>query len=167
MKKWKEIKKEGYNLIVNQGGKTVAYSKESNIKIIEKDGYAFKNLSKSGKVEKYEDWRLPVEERAKDLASKMTIKQIAGLMLYSVHQAVSTGQDPFSKMFQGIYDGKKLEESNASIEDLSDQQKDFLENDDLRHVLVTIVDNAKTSAKWNNNLQAYGRVLLRWIPNIK
>lgn len=164
MKKWREIKKEGYNLIINEGGSILGYSSSSDINIIEDDGYAFKNLSKSGKLEKYEDWRLPVEERAKDLASKMSIKQIAGLMLYSAHQSVSSQNDSFSKMFAGTYDGKTLEESKATIGDLTDQQKEFLENDDLRHVLVTTVDNAKTCARWNNNLQAYTENLGLGIP---
>ena len=164
MKKWREIKKEGYNLIINEGGSTLGYSSNSNINIIEEDGYAFKNLSKSGKLEKYEDWRLPVEERAKDLASKMSIKQIAGLMLYSAHQSVCSKEDNFSKMFAGTYNGKTLAESNATIGDLTDQQKDFLENDDLRHILVTTVDNAKTCARWNNNLQAYTEKLGLGIP---
>ena len=132
MKKWKEIKKHGYNLILNEGGQDIAYSPYSGIKIIEEDGYAFKNLSKSGKLEKYEDWRLPVEERAKDLASKMSIEQIAGLMLYSAHQSISTSDDFFSKKFGGTYDGKNLEESGAKITALNDQQKNFLLNDNLR-----------------------------------
>ena len=61
MKKWKEVNKEGYNIIINDGGQNIAYSPASGIKIIEKDGFAFKNISKSGKLENYEDWRLPVE----------------------------------------------------------------------------------------------------------
>lgn len=74
LKKWKVIKKQGYNIILNEGRQNIAYSPDSGIKIIEEDGYAFKNLSKSGQLEKYEDWRLPIEERAKDLASKMSIE---------------------------------------------------------------------------------------------
>ncbi len=31
---------------------------------------------------------LSAEERAKDLASQMSVEQIAGLMLYSAHQSV-------------------------------------------------------------------------------
>lgn len=99
MKKWQEIEKDGFNLIINEGGQNIGYSPDSKINIIEEDGFAFKNLSKSGKLEKYEDWRLPAEERAKDLASKMTVEQIAGLMLYSGHQSISTGNDFFSKAF--------------------------------------------------------------------
>lgn len=164
MKKWKEIKKHGYNLILNEGGQDIAYSPYSGIKIIEEDGYAFKNLSKSGKLEKYEDWRLPVEERAKDLASKMSIEQIAGLMLYSAHQSISTSDDFFSKKFGGTYDGKNLEESGAKITDLNDQQKNFLLNDNLRHVLITVVDDAKTAAIWNNNAQAFVEKIGLGIP---
>lgn len=164
LKKWKEIKKHGYNLILNEGGKDIAYSPCSGIKIIEEDGYAFKNLSKSGKLEKYEDWRLPVEERAKDLASKMSIEQIAGLMLYSAHQSISTSDDFFSKKFGGTYDGKNLEESGAKITDLNDQQKNFLLNDNLRHVLITVVDDAKTAAIWNNNAQAFVEKIGLGIP---
>lgn len=164
MKKWKEIKRHGYNIILNEGGQDIAYSPYSGIKIIEEDGYAFKNLSKSGKLEKYEDWRLPIEERAKDLASKMSIEQIAGLMLYSAHQSISTSDDFFSKKFAGTYDGKKLEESGAKITDLSDQQKNFLLNDNLRHVLITVVDDAKTAAIWNNNAQAFVEKIGLGIP---
>lgn len=164
MSNWKEIKKDGYNIIINDGGQNIAYDPNSGIKIIEKDGFGFKNLSKSGKLERYEDWRLSVDERAKDLASKLSIKEIAGLMLYSAHQAVSSGDDPFSKMFAGTYDGKKLEESDADISDLTDEQKEFLINDNLRHVLLTVVDSGEVSAKWNNNIQALAEKLGFGIP---
>lgn len=164
MKKWQEIKKDGFNLIINEGGQNIGYSPDSKINIIEEDGFAFKNLSKSGKLEKYEDWRLPAEERAKDLASKMTVEQIAGLMLYSGHQSISTGNDFFSKAFSGTYGGKKLEESEAKITDLTDQQKEFLLEDNLRHVLITVVDDAKTAATWNNNAQAFAEGIGLGVP---
>ncbi len=85
----------------------------------------------------------------------MSIEQIAGLMLYSGHQAVSTKDDLFAKMFSGTYDGKPLSETDYDISDLSDEQKKFLKEDNLRHVLLTVVDDARTAAKWNNNIQAY------------
>ncbi len=164
MKTYQEIEKQGYNLIINQGGQNIAYSPNSGVKIIEKDGFAFKNLSKSGKLEKYEDWRLSPEERAKDLASKLTIEQIAGLMLYSRHISVSTSDNHFSKAFAGTYNGKSLEESDAKVTDLTDQQKDFLGKDNLRHVLLTVVDDTKTAVTWNNNIQAYSEKLGFGIP---
>jgi beta-glucosidase len=62
---------------------TLGYSVASGVKIIYKEGLPFKDLNKNGQVDLYEDWRQNVVDRAKDLASKMTIDQIAGLMLYS------------------------------------------------------------------------------------
>src|SRR6266849_3171747 len=53
------------------GGPTLGYDSESGIKIIEADGFFFKDLNKNGKLDPYEDWRLPVDERAKNLASLM------------------------------------------------------------------------------------------------
>ncbi len=79
---------ETVRYVKNPGGPTLGYSEESGVGIIEQDGLFFKDLSRDGKLDKYEDWRLSPEERAKDLASKMTVEQIAGLMLYSRHQSI-------------------------------------------------------------------------------
>ena len=155
MKKYTVVEKENYIYVENQGGVDITYSKESGVSILEVDGFAFKDLNGNGALDPYEDWRLPVEERITDLSSKMSTEEIAGLMLYSQHQAVSTGDSIFARMFAGTYDGKPLDESGKDISDLSDQQKKFLKEDHLRHVLLTVVDNAETAAKWNNNVQAF------------
>src|SRR4051812_7625580 len=47
--------------------------------LIEVDGLQFKDLNGNGKLDKYEDWRLSPEERAKDLVSQMTLDEKAGL----------------------------------------------------------------------------------------
>lgn len=149
--KWSEQAQGTFTLVNNTGGKTLGYAPASGVKIISKDGFAFKDLNKNGQLDKYEDWRLPVDVRAKDLASKMSIDQIAGLMLYSRHQAIPTGSRGF---FTGTYNGKPFEESGANPADLSDQQKEFLIKDNLRHVLITTVASAEVAAAWNNNVQA-------------
>lgn len=79
---------DGYNLIVQKGGATLGYSPSSGITILYRDGYAFKDLNRNGKLDPYEDWRKPAEDRASDLAARMSIEEIAGLMLYSSHEAV-------------------------------------------------------------------------------
>ena len=149
--KWSETPKGSFNRIENTGGQTLGYSPKSGVKILSVDGLAFKDLNKNGKLDRYEDWRLPVAERAKDLASQMTVDQIAGLMLYSRHQAVPA---PAGGYFGGTYNGKPFPESGAKASDLSDQQKAFLTTDNLRHVLMTSVENPTISALWNNNVQA-------------
>ncbi len=137
--------------IVNKNGPTLGYSPKSGVMLIKSGVFTFKDLNRNGKLDKYEDWRLPVDERAKDLASKMSIEQIAGLMLYSRHQAIPGGGRGF---FAGTYNGKTFEESGAKPYDLSDQQKEFLTKDNLRHVLITSVQSPEVAAKWNNNMQA-------------
>lgn len=149
-KKWSETAKGSFQLIENKGGQTLGYSPKSGVKILTVDGFAFKDLNKNGKLDAYEDWRKPVAERAKDLASKMTVDQIAGLMLYSRHQSVPAQAGGY---FAGTYNGKPFPESGAKPYDLSDQQKAFLTTDNLRHVLMTSVENPTVSALWNNNVQ--------------
>ncbi len=142
---------EKIRIINNPGGRSIGYSTTSGVKIHTVDGKAFKDLNKNGKLDKYEDWRLPVDLRAKDLASQMSVEQIAGLMLYSGHQSVPARPRGFGA---GTYGGKPFPESGAKVSDLSDQQIKFLTNDNLRHVLVTTVESPEIAAKWNNNVQA-------------
>ncbi len=160
--KYKETEKEGYKLVENTNGATLGYAPESGIQILTVDRYAFKDLNKNGTLDPYEDWRLTAEERAKDLASKMSVEQIAGLMLYSAHQSLPGGGNRF---FGAVtYNGKPFEESGAKASDLSDAQKIFLKDDNLRHVLITSVQTPGVAAQWNNNAQAFVEGIGMGIP---
>lgn len=100
-----------YQTIQNPDGATLGYSPASGVKILTVDGLKFKDLNKNGKLDKYEDWRLPIEERAKDLAEKMSVEQIAGLMLYSIHQSIPSAETGFTA---GTYNGKPFSASGAN-----------------------------------------------------
>lgn len=139
------------NYVLNKGGQKLAYSSRSGVKIIEQNHLAFKDLNMNGMLDPYEDWRLPVNERAKDLAKKMSIEQMAGLMLYSAHQAIPARG--FGR-YGATYNGKTFDDSGAFPSDLSDAQKKFLTEDNLRHVLITTVESPAVAAQWNNNAQA-------------
>ena len=89
--------------VKNINGPTLAYSSNSGVKILVVNGFSFKDLNKNGKLDKYEDWRLSYKERAEDLAAQMSVEQIAGLMLYSAHQAIPAGSAGF---MGGTYNGK-------------------------------------------------------------
>lgn len=140
---------------------TLGYSSASGVNILYKEGLPFKDLNKNGQVDIYEDWRRNVVDRAKDLASKMTVDQIAGLMLYSRHQSVPV---PAVGMFAGTYQGKDFAESGKKASDLSDQQIAFLTTDHLRHVLMTSVQGPAIAATWNNNMQVLAEKLGMGIP---
>ena len=128
--KWQETSKDGYNLVTQKGGQTLGYSPASGVQILTKGGYAFKDLNRNGKVDVYEDWRKDPLARAKDLASQLSVDEIAGMMLYSAHQAINGP-------------------------DITPAQKKFLEEDNLRAVLMTSVSSPADAAKWNNNVQAF------------
>ena len=148
--RWTESQTEyGYNVITQKKGQTLGYAPESGICIIETDGYAFKDLNRNGSLDVYEDWRKPADERAADLASQLSIDEIAGLMLYSSHQSVP------AEAWNGQYGGKPFSESDAESSDLTDNQKKFLSEDNLRAVLVTTVETPSAAAMWSNNMQKF------------
>ncbi len=59
-------------------------------KILNIDGFQFKDLNKNGKLDSYEDWRLSPDERSKDLLSKMSVEEKAGFMLINSLNMVGT-----------------------------------------------------------------------------
>ena len=158
--KWSSSEKDGLVIVTNKGGQTLGYSSASGVSILTVKGFGFKDLNQNGSLDIYEDWRLPAEERAADLASRLSVEQIAGLMLYSSHQGIPGGG------FRGgsTYNEKPFNESGAKSSDLSDQQIEFLTNDNLRHVLITSVESPEVAATWNNNAQALVEGLGLGIP---
>lgn len=153
---------DNHIIIEQRGGQTIGYCPESGVKIMEIDGYCFKDLNKNDTLDKYEDWRLSPAERAADLASRMNIEEIAGLMLYSRHMAIPHVSSTDPKKY--TYGGKPWAESGAATYDLSDQQITALTVDNLRQILVTTVSSPEDAAKWSNRLQALAESLPLGIP---
>ena len=122
---------DGYELVENMNGPELGYSKNSGVKLLIVDGKVFKDMNRNGKLDKFEDWCLTPQQRAEDLAQQISIDQIAGLMLYSMHQR------------------------NLQPE-LNDAQKQMLSQDNVRTVLNADTGaSIETTAKWNNAMQAY------------
>lgn len=132
---------KGYMIVDNGNGKQLSYSPESGLKLIEKDGYAFKDFEGTGELVPYEDWRLSADERAEDLSGRLSIEQIAGLMCFSAHQ-------------------RKIADDCA----IDDDQKAFLDGN------VRAVLNAQSGypafkqAEWANNMQAYAEASDNKLP---
>ncbi len=140
--KWSEKQTEdGFMLVTNEGGETLAYSKDSGVTLIQSDGFAFKDLNKNGKLDIYEDWRLDIDIRAKDLASQMPVEEIAGLMLHT--------------------------SSSASADGLSDDAKALLDMG-VRSLLGRpgSLDTASI-VEWYNEMQAYVEASSFGIPVIR
>lgn len=127
---WVENNHGSYCTVTQRGAPELGYSPSSGVKILSQKGRPFKDLNRNGQVDPYEDWRLSAEERARDLASRLSIEQICGLMIYS---------------------------SAQQIEDtiLTAKQMEFLREDHVRHVLVAAISSPGVGASWANAVQAF------------
>jgi beta-glucosidase len=56
--KWKKIPKDGYSLIINEGGATLGIGPETEKYLIFQDSFAFKDLNRNGILDPYEDWQI-------------------------------------------------------------------------------------------------------------
>lgn len=140
--------KSGYSLVINANGAVLGMS---GLKLKEREGCAFKNLSGTEELLPYEDWRLQPEVRAADLAKRLSVEQIAGLMLWSPHQMV-----PFvpGLPFKGHYDGGDFIPGVTDPAALTDEQKRFVAEENLRNFLLITTESAEIAARWNNSLQS-------------
>lgn len=135
-------------LIHNPNGPTLGMGQ---LKIKEQDGLAFKNLSGQQELLPYEDWRLAPQERAADLSKRLSIAEIAGLMLWSPHQMVPPlPGGPFG----GHFGGSDFIPGVTDPAALTDEQKGFIISENLRNILLVQTESAETAARWNNHLQA-------------
>lgn len=134
------------------------------VPIIKSQGYEFKDLNKNGKLDQYEDWRLPNEARVKDLISQMTLEEKIGFML------ISTTRMEGDYAFQ--QDAPKAEiKSGFNEEDLVQNINMFSKKPlpvpvmsavgttkgvtqyNLRHFILRANTSAKNIAEWSNKLQ--------------
>lgn len=134
-------------------------------KIIKKAGLEFKDLNKNGKLDAYEDWRLPVETRVQDLISKMSIEEKVGFMLISTTRLAgdfSFQQNaPRAEITSGFNEEDLKQETNMfsrkplpfPLLTASGTTKGVKERH-LRHFILRANTSAKTMAEWANNLQA-------------
>lgn len=147
---------DNHIVITLENGFELGYSPESGIGIIEVDGLPFKDFTRDGRLLPYADWRLTPEERAADLASRLSVEDIAGLMLYSPQNRIP--------MVNDTYGGRKYAESGAKPWDISDMQRKFITEDRVRHVLVSAVSSPADAARWSNRMQAMAEAIGYGIP---
>lgn len=140
-----------------------------SVNILTKGGYNFKDLNKNGKLNKYEDWRLPTDERVSDLLSQMSIEEKVGLMIISQINMNQTGnlftsdlveEDVVSKV--NMFTGKELPKPLINV---SATTKGIQERH-LRHFILRANAPARTIAEWSNKVQAVAEDSHLGIPAI-
>ncbi len=107
-----------------------------SVPIIEQGGLRFRDLDRNGKLDPYEDWRLPPEARARDLVARMTLEEKAGAMM---HGTARTGGPTGSVGFGEGYD-------SAANRALIDSAK-------VTSMITRLRGDAATLAAQNNLLQ--------------
>ena len=65
-----------------QGSKRQSTLGARSAPIIQVGGLKFKDLNRNGRLDPYEDWRLSPSARARDLVSRMTLEEKAGMMMH-------------------------------------------------------------------------------------
>ncbi|SEG87161.1 glycoside hydrolase family 3 protein [Marinobacterium lutimaris] len=67
------------------------------------DGFTFRDLNHDGRLQPYEDWRLPAARRAQDLVARMRLSEKSAAMMH-----------PYASDDSGHYDAAKVEQQIAA-----------------------------------------------------
>ena len=104
--KWtSEETRDGWTKVTQDGAPTIGVM--DTARIIQVDGYAFRDMDGDGKLSLFEDWRQSADDRASDLASKLDGEQCIRLMWHGGVQAAEdvpgaeASTDDFSLLDQG------------------------------------------------------------------
>lgn len=111
------------------------------------DGVAYRDLNGNGRMDPYEDPRLPVEARVDDLLGRLSLAEKVGLMFHTVIEAGA--------------DGSVLEHPGAISKSPTSE---VVLRKHLSHFNVHLLDDARMAARWNNNLQALAESTPHGIP---
>ncbi len=101
------------------------------------DGLTFKDLNKNGRLDPYEDWRLPAEVRVADLLQHMSLEELAGLMVH--------GTLPSSGPLAPLGVGKEYDLVKV---------RQFIDEDHVSTFITRLNGSAGFFAKQNNEVQA-------------
>lgn len=130
--KWTETQTaDGWAMVKNEGGATLGYSKNSGLKLIQVDGFAFKDLNRNNLLDKFEDWRVDSDARAAAMVGEIPVEQMMGLKM-----------NPFG---MGSVNADALDEGITAGLDLGYRQ--------LRAPGANTT--GKVKASWNNMVQEY------------
>ncbi len=100
------------------------------------DGMSFRDLNKNGRLDPYEDTRLPVADRVADLLRQMTLEEKCGLMM---HPMINAGKDG------------ELVEAPSGMSPLTTTER--VVGRHLNHFNIVFSGDAASVAEWSNNLQ--------------
>lgn len=134
--------------------------------IIEVEGLKFKDLNDNGVLDPYEDWRLPAEVRAKDLAYRMTVEELAGNMVIKSQRMGLSQEDKEKTSHDGILDEEVYEDQNIFIGQMNLGSTGHIKDRHLRHFILRDNFSEKEIAEWVNALNEVAEETRLGIPVI-
>jgi beta-glucosidase-like glycosyl hydrolase len=111
------------------------------------DGVEYRDLNRNGRMDPFEDPRLPVEQRVADLLGRMSLEEKVGLMFHTVIEAGADGT---------------VKESPGDIS--KSPTSEVVLRKHLTHFNVHVLDDARMAARWHNALQAIAQQSPHGIP---
>jgi beta-glucosidase len=108
-----------------------------SVPVLTVDGLTFKDLDRNGKLDPYEDWRLPADVRVADLVQRMNLEELAGLMVH--------GTLPSSGPLAPLGVGKEYDLVKV---------RQFIEENHINAFITRLNESAEFFAKQNNEVQA-------------
>ncbi|WP_420146681.1 glycoside hydrolase family 3 protein [Spirosoma sp.] len=138
---------------------------QKNVNVLTQNGLKFKDLNKNGKLDPYEDWRLPAKSRVQDLLAQMTLEEKVGFMLISTTRMA--GDNAFqanaakSEITSGFNEEDLIQPTNmftrkplpTPLMSAAGTTKG-VSRFQLRHFILRANPSARIIAEWANNLQA-------------
>ncbi len=101
------------------------------------DGVTFRDLNRNGRLDPFEDPRLPAEGRADDLVGRLDVDELVGLMFHTVIEAGVDGEL--------LVGPGHIAKSGA---------REVVMGKRLNHFNVHALRDARMAARWSNRLQA-------------
>ena len=122
--------------------------------IINEGKYQFKDLNRNGTLDAYEDWRLPVEERIKNLISLMTLEEKVGLMFHPNFAVTADGVIKYD-MTEEEKQAALQPQTTASLGQMKSYAtaKSYIEEKNFRSILNNGVAEPAIFAQWSNSMQ--------------
>jgi beta-glucosidase len=111
------------------------------------DGLTFKDLNRNGKLDPYEDWRLSADERTRDLVQRMSLEDLAGVMVH--------GTLPSSGAMASLGGGREYD--LAKVHQMIEEQH-------VNSFITRLNGTAQLLAAQNNEVQAIGEASRWGIP---
>lgn len=126
-----QVSREGFTEVRQSHGPTLGISNNSPAIIVKLQGLAFKNFDGTRRLKPYEDWRLSPERRAADLVGRLSIEDIAGLMMSCTLDSAL---------------------SNTPMGISAEQRKNISEHG-IKHLIINDFSSPREAARRNNAIQ--------------